>query len=184
MTAGPQVVLDACVLVNAALRDSLLRLAEPPRLYLPRWSGEIIEEMTRTLKDKIGLTPRQINYLVSELEAHFGEAWIAGYELLLPQMKNHVKDRHVLAAAAHAGAETVVTFNLKHFPPESTAPWDITAQIPDDFLVGLFRAAPDVVYSKMQEQAERHGGIVRLLGIHRKTVPGFVELLCREVDHQ
>jgi hypothetical protein len=35
MTAGYQVILDACVLVNEALRDTLLRLAEPPHLYLP-----------------------------------------------------------------------------------------------------------------------------------------------------
>jgi predicted kinase len=34
VTSGHQVVLDACVLVNAALRDTLLRIAEPPRLYL------------------------------------------------------------------------------------------------------------------------------------------------------
>jgi len=33
MISGYQVVLDACVLVNAALRDTLLRLAEPPHRY-------------------------------------------------------------------------------------------------------------------------------------------------------
>jgi hypothetical protein len=135
--------------------------------------------MTRTLEDKIGLTSRQTGYLVSEMRSHFGEAWIDGYESLLPQMKNNAKDRHVLAAAAYAGAETIVTFNLKHFPPESLAPWDIVTQSPDDFLVGLFRAAQDVVCLKIQKQAERHGGIVRLLGIHRKTVPKFAELLGR-----
>jgi len=181
MTSGNQVVLDACVLVNAALRDSLLRLAEPPRLYLPRWSSEIIEEMTRTLEEKIGLTLRQTDYLVSEMKAHFAEAWVDGYHALLPEMKNHAKDRHVLAAAAHAGADTIVTFNLKHFPAESLASWEITAQSPDEFLVGLFGAAPDVVYSKIREQAERHGGTQRLLSIHRKTVPKFVELLGREL---
>jgi hypothetical protein len=33
MTSGYQVVLDACVLVNVALRDTLVRLAEPPHLF-------------------------------------------------------------------------------------------------------------------------------------------------------
>ena len=37
-------VLDACVLVNACLRDTLLRLAEEPPLYIPVWSQEILEE--------------------------------------------------------------------------------------------------------------------------------------------
>ena len=36
MTSGYEVILDDCVLVNAALRHTLLRLAEPPHLYLPR----------------------------------------------------------------------------------------------------------------------------------------------------
>ena len=58
MSSGYQAVLDACVLVNAALRDTLLRLAEPPHLYLPRWSAEILLETTRTLEGKLGLRPR------------------------------------------------------------------------------------------------------------------------------
>lgn len=38
-------ILDACVLVRAPLRDTLLRGAEPPSLYQPLWSEEIIIEM-------------------------------------------------------------------------------------------------------------------------------------------
>jgi hypothetical protein len=57
MTSGYQVVLDACVLVNAALRDTLLRLAEPPHLYLPRWSKDIILETVRTLEMSLTLWP-------------------------------------------------------------------------------------------------------------------------------
>jgi len=36
MTPATAVVLDACVLVNFSLRDTLLRMAEPPKLYGPR----------------------------------------------------------------------------------------------------------------------------------------------------
>jgi len=54
MTATPLVVLDACVLANFSLCDTLLRLAEPPRLFEPRWSEEIIRETTRTLELKLG----------------------------------------------------------------------------------------------------------------------------------
>jgi hypothetical protein len=68
VTVGTQVVLDACVLVNAALRDTLLRIAEPPRLYLPRWSKDILEETTRTLEGKLGLTFLQTSHLVAELK--------------------------------------------------------------------------------------------------------------------
>lgn len=54
MTGAPPVVLDACVLANFSRCDTLLRLAEPRRLYVPKWSEEIIRETTRTLESKLG----------------------------------------------------------------------------------------------------------------------------------
>jgi hypothetical protein len=54
MTGAPLVVLDACVLANFSLCDTLLRLADPPRLYEPKWSDEIVDETTRTLESKLG----------------------------------------------------------------------------------------------------------------------------------
>ena len=53
MTGTLPVVLDACVLANFSLCDTLLRIAEPPRLYEPKWSDEIIRETTRTLESKL-----------------------------------------------------------------------------------------------------------------------------------
>jgi hypothetical protein len=52
MTGTPLVVLDACILANFSLCDTLLRLAEPPRLFEPKWSEEIIRETIRTLELK------------------------------------------------------------------------------------------------------------------------------------
>jgi hypothetical protein len=40
-----RVVLDACVLIPMPLADTLLRLAETPRPYSPRWSGAIMDEV-------------------------------------------------------------------------------------------------------------------------------------------
>lgn len=57
------VVLDACVLVPASLRDTLLRLAETPRLYVPRWTDDVIIEMKRTLEVKLQKTPEQTAHL-------------------------------------------------------------------------------------------------------------------------
>jgi hypothetical protein len=94
MTSGYQVVLDACVLVNAALRDTLLRNAEPPHLYLPRWSKDILLETVRTLETKLSVTPVQTAHLVRELELHFADAWIEGYEPLIAAMTNHPKTGH------------------------------------------------------------------------------------------
>jgi hypothetical protein len=179
MSSDFQVILDACVLVNAALRDTLLRLAEPPRLYLPRWTKEIILETTRTLEAKLGVTPAQTAHLAGELEAHFADAWVEGYETLIPAMTNHPKDRHVLAAAVRCGAQIVVTFNLKDFPWDALAPWQVEAQSPDEFLIHQYYFEPEIVNEKIKEQAAQHGGLERLLQIHERTVPGFVSLLRR-----
>jgi hypothetical protein len=50
MTGSPLVVLDACVLANFWLCDTLLRLAEPPPLFESKWSEQIIRETTSTLE--------------------------------------------------------------------------------------------------------------------------------------
>lgn len=122
------------MLVQALLRDTLFRLAEK-RLYLVRWSPESIEETVRTLQGKVGKTPEKTAHLVDELRSYFEDAWVEGYEALIPSMANHPKDRHVLAAAVRCGADVIVTFNLKHFPEEALEPWGIEAQSPDEFLI-------------------------------------------------
>jgi hypothetical protein len=176
---GYQVILDACVLVNAALRDTLLRIAEPPRLYLPRWSEDIMIETMRTLEIKLGVTQEQTAHLVGELRKHFEDAWVEGYESFIPVMANHPKDRHVLAAAVRCGAQTIVTLNLKDFPESALSPWDVVAQNPDEFLVHQYHLAPEVVAQKLHEQATKHGGMERLLSIHNKIAPEFVALIRR-----
>ena len=53
MRADVGVVLDACVLLPMPLADTLMRLAEHPRLYLPRWTDTIMEEVSRNLAGKL-----------------------------------------------------------------------------------------------------------------------------------
>src|SRR5450432_2346246 len=110
MTGTLLVVLDACVLANFSLCDTLLRLAEPPRLFEPKWSDEIIRETTRTLELKLGWPSSLTAHLEVELRAHFSEAWISGYESLIPWMTNDEKDRHAAAAAIYGEAQGILTF--------------------------------------------------------------------------
>jgi predicted nucleic acid-binding protein len=178
MSSDYQVILDACVLVNAALRDTLLRLAEPPcGLYLPRWTQDIIDETKRTLETKLGLTTEQTAHLFGELGIHFADAWVKSYESFIPAMANDPKDRHVLAAAVVSGAQTIVTFNLKHFPTDALVPWNVEAQSPDEFLIHQYHLDPALVLAALREQAAQHGGWERLMTIHSRTVPQFVSVL-------
>src|SRR5258708_17367228 len=151
MNSDFPVVLDACVIVPAALRDTLLRFAEK-RLFLPRWSDEIIAETVRTLETKLNKTSEQTTHLVHELRTHFGDAWVENYLPIVASCTNHEKDRHVLAAAIRAHAELIVTFNVKHFPAASLSPWAIDVSHPDEFLIDMFYLNPKLVVHILHEQ--------------------------------
>ena len=59
MRADFKVVLDSCVLIPMPLVDTLLRLAGEPRLYLAKWTHQIMAEVNRNLVEKFGLTEDQ-----------------------------------------------------------------------------------------------------------------------------
>lgn len=100
-----------------------------------------------------------------------------------PAMTNHPKDRHVLAAAVVAHAETVVTTNLRDFAPTDCDPWGITAVHPDEFLMILQAKRPSVMLQVLTEQAldlkNPPWSLEELLGSLVKQVPGFVEAVRR-----
>ncbi len=182
MNSDVLVVLDACVLVPAALRDALLRCAEEPRLYLPRWSEEIIAEMVRTLENEIGLAPEKTAHLVSELKRHFGEALVTGYERLIGQVTNDPKDRHVLAAAVRCGAQVIVTYNKRHFPQDALEPWEIEVQGPSTFLKGLYELDSDLVIDKLRAQADNLGrSLSEQLKVLKRAVPSFVAVIANDL---
>lgn len=152
MTSDFPIVIDASVLVQAAIRDTLLRLSEK-RLFLCRWSDDIIEETTRTLQNKIGLTKQQSEYFVRELQEHFPDAWVEhGYKQLIAAMPVNEKDRHVVAAAVRSGSEVILTYNLKHFPEAELKDLEICARHPDVFLIDLYHLNPEIVVHTLHEQ--------------------------------
>ncbi len=172
------VVLDACVLVGAGLRDTLLRLAETPRLYVPRWSDDIIAETKKVLVNKFKKTPEQVDHLESELRKAFPEAWAANYKGIEHALRNHVKDRHVLAAAIRCGAQSIVTFNLRDFQNEELRKYDIEAIHPDEFLVNQFHLDDALVTRKLiQQAAVINRTIEEQLRTFRNSLPLFTQTL-------
>jgi len=182
VTADPLVVLDACVLLPAPLRDTLLRLAEPPRLYVPRWSEEILAETVRNLERRIGLSKQKTAYLAGQLRKHFADSWVTGYEPLIGQMGNHPKDRHVLAAAVKCGARVIVTYNQRDFPAAATESWRIEIQGPSAFLKHLYQRSPSVVLDKLHAQARNLGRTLpEQLDVLRKATPAFVDAILQDI---
>jgi len=176
MLAAPfRVVLDANVLYPFSLRDTLLRAAANG-LYQAYWSAEILDEVTRNLQRNGVMDERQASHLVAQMAEAFPESSLTGYEYLIDRMCVDPKDRHVAAVAVVAGAQVIVTCNLRDF---RDLPPGIEAKAPDDFLSDLLDLSPEMVISLLREQA----AVLRkpprtfdeLLAELAGTVPGFVE---------
>lgn len=183
MQADFPVILDACVLANVGVCDLYLRLAEAPRLYLPRWSAAILDEVKRTQMTKLKPAwPEDLaDYWRSEVTGAFPEAEISGFEHVLSQLTNHEKDRHVLGAAIQGGVSVIVTFNLKHFPEAALQAWNVQAVHPQDYLLTLYSMNPGVVLGKVAAIATGHEEEMQDVLLHLgKSVPSFSARLLQD----
>ncbi|HEX6776588.1 MAG TPA: PIN domain-containing protein [Ktedonobacterales bacterium] len=173
-------VLDACVLIPASLRDTLLRAVEKD-LYRMQWSNEILEEVRRNLVMQ-GMTSEEgAQSLVDEMKRYFPDASVDGYTSLTAAMTNDPKDRHVLAAAVTCGAQIIVTSNLRDFPKRALEPFHIEAQSPDEFLIHLFDLDPKNMERLLREQArdlrKRSKTVWELLDTLAQHTPRFAALM-------
>lgn len=165
------VVYDACVLFPAPLRDLLMEVALKG-IFRARWTDAIHEEWIRNvLQRRPDLKPEQLQRTRSLMNANVLDCLVTGYEPLIDAITlPDPDDRHVLAAAIRAGADVIVTFNTKDFPPESLQPWGIESQHPDDFLSFQFDLAPHVLCEAARQTRAR-------LKHPRKTVDEYLTTL-------
>jgi predicted nucleic acid-binding protein len=142
-------LLDACTLIPIRLTAVLLWLAEAG-LFEVLWSDAILDEVERNLP-KVGISSEQAARRVGAMRRGFGAAALVDdFEHLIPDMMCDAKDRHVLAAAVRGGADTLVTFNRKDFPPDSTDGHGIKVVHPDLFLVRLPAERPNDVVAALE----------------------------------
>jgi len=181
----PSVVLDACVLIPSYLRDTLLTTAGAG-LYMPYWSEKILDETMRNIvriakKAEKDVSAEKIQNLEDTMKTAFPEAMTEVPVGLEEVMKNHPKDRHVLAAAVIARADIIVTTNLKDFDDKALTPWNIKAQSPDDFLCELFNEYPDEMLQVIQQQVQKYRRhprtFLELLDTLSKQIPQFTREL-------
>jgi predicted nucleic acid-binding protein len=126
-------LFDTNVLFGFHLNDVILGMAERG-LFRPLWSEEILAELSGNLIEQ-GLPKANAERRINAMRRVFPDATVRGYEDLTGNMTNDPKDRHVLAAGIRANCEVLVTFNLKDFPEDSVAAYDIEIVHPDKFLL-------------------------------------------------
>lgn len=148
-------VYDANILYPAPLRDLFIRLAHAG-LVRARWTDAIHEEwIQNVLKNNPGLTAERLARTRLLMDSAIRDCLIDGYDSLIETLTlPDPDDRHVLAAAIHARADVIVTFNLKDFPDHLLSTFGISAQHPDDFLCELLDNAPAVVCAALKQQRE------------------------------
>lgn len=138
------VILDACVLYPAPLRDLLLSLASAG-LFHARWSARIQDEWVRNLLlQRPDLKREDLQRTCAMMSQAIPDSLVTGWEPMeqiitgLPDPD----DRHVVAAALRGHADAIVTFNRKDFPAEVMEAVQVEVQHPDDFLLNQLDLAP------------------------------------------
>lgn len=151
-----KVILDACVLYPAPLRDLLLSLAAND-LFIPKWSPDIHNEWIHNLlKNRPDLKLEQLLSTKNAMNAAFPDSNVEGYSHLIPSISlPDDNDRHVVAAARNSAVDLIVTFNIKDFPLRSISQFNITAQHPDDFLLKVFDLHPNLFMDAFNSQVSR-----------------------------
>lgn len=133
------VVLDACVLYPSILRDVLLRLGLTG-LYQPKWTATIQDEWKRNLRtNRPDIAEDQLARTQTLMNKALPDAMVSGFEPLISGIAlPDSNDCHVVAAAIRCKAEVIVTMNLKDFPRNLMAEFEIEALHPDEFIMDLF----------------------------------------------
>jgi hypothetical protein len=147
-----RVVIDACVLYDAAVRDLLLRLGLAG-LIEPVWSARILDECFAALRrNRPDITEEQHDRLRAALTRAFPRAAIppASVDVALPDPD----DVHVVGTAFAAHALAIVTYNLSDFPAESLATAGLHAVHPDTLTTELLRSDPGTVVAVLVEHAQ------------------------------
>lgn len=103
-------IYDACVLYPAPLRDFLMWLALAD-LFKARWTEEIHAEWIRNiLNNRSDLTLEQLTRTKNLMNTNVRDCLVTDYESLIETIElPDSDDRHVLAAAIHTKASTIVT---------------------------------------------------------------------------
>ena len=144
-------VLYANLFVPMWVIDPLLSMAEA-RLYEPVWSQRIMDEACRAIIEVRHTSEPQATGFLKAINKAFPLALTEGWEPFESDAKlPDPNDRHVVAAARQAGANVIVTYNLKDFPASIISKYGIHAESPDTFPGSIFDKHPEKTTDAMRK---------------------------------
>ena len=142
-----KVFIDTCVLIPEMTRELVIGFARAGR-FEPIWSGDVLDEWRGVAKRERQVPPEAV---IDRLAGEFPAALVSHsprtlMSLSLPDESDVV----ILAAAIDAGAEELLTFNLRDFPSRALARHNVIRRHPDEFLVEQFNVDPEIGRSIME----------------------------------
>tara|TARA_R100001143_G_C3360981_1_gene135624 strand:- start:4318 stop:4875 length:558 start_codon:yes stop_codon:yes gene_type:complete len=176
------VVLDACILYPAPIRDLLLHLAAED-LYSPKWSNRIHGEWVQNLlANRPDLKKSNLHRTQKLMDNAFPEAVVKNYSVLEQTLSlPDPDDNHVLAVAVKSLATKIITFNLKDFPAGKLSPYHIKAVHPDSFIVNLIQSDEEKVLKAFLNQVTNLKNPpmtkTEVLNVIKDRLPSTVNLL-------
>ena len=123
-------------------------------MFSPLWSDRIVEEWRRAA-DRNGIGA-EAAIEIALVTSDWRDAIVdipdgTEDELTLPD----VNDRHVLAAAIAGKADELLTANISDFPTRILGQYGVVRRHPDEFLLELALAHPDVVKAVIDDVHQR-----------------------------
>lgn len=159
-------------------------------LFRAHWTADIHAEwMRNVVVDRPDLTLEQLGRTRDLMDTSVRDRLIDGYESLIPSLElPDENDRHVLAAAIVAGADVIVTYNLKDFPSDKLQAYATEAQHPGEFVAHLIDLAPSRVCAAVATIRARlrnppRTATVYIDKIEQQRLPQTAAAL-REFEHQ
>jgi hypothetical protein len=123
----PVVLLDACTLYPAALRDVLMRMALH-RLIQARWTDAIHDEwINAVLRNRPDLSREKLQRTRELMDLHAEDSLVTGYEPKIQEL------------------EIVLTWNTKDFPEAKLKPHGIHTEPPDHLISRILEAHPETL---------------------------------------
>jgi len=179
----PIVLCDANIFYSILMTDLVLSLGEVG-LFRPRWTDEIHEEWIRNLlEDQPQRTREELERRRAFMDQAIGHDLIENYERHIESLSlPDPHDRHVLAAAIEAGAEILLTYNLRDFPEPVVAAYGVSVLHPDAFLRRVALEEAETVLSVIEEMRVKRkrpemSQAQLLEKLARLSIPGFVRML-------
>jgi hypothetical protein len=126
-------------------------------LFRAKWTDQIHEEwISNLLEERNDLRREALERTRNLMNQAVPDCLVTGYEELIEALTLPDEgDRHVLAAAIKSGCDAIITFNLKHFPPNMLKQYDLESIHPDDFISSQFELRPAVILISVKRCRQR-----------------------------